>query len=159
MFNINTDADILCDIGSVKIKMLIDSGSKYNLITNQTWTKLKEKGVTYLSPNKNPGKTFLEYGSKTPLDILGSFVKTIKVNNRGETAPLNVITNEFRHSLGKNSAVKLGVLKLGVDVNQIENEPFPKFKDVLVQIPFDDLQKPFLNCIDEYLYQSKERLK
>ncbi|XP_045452156.1 uncharacterized protein K02A2.6-like [Melitaea cinxia] len=142
VFNINNDADIECDVGGIKTKMLIDSGSKYNLITDRTWTMLKEKGVTCLSQNKNSEKTLLAYGSKTPLDILGSFETTIKVNNREVTAHLYVIANGSRNLLGKDSAINLGVLKLGVDVNQVKNEPFPKFKDVLVQIPIDDSQKP-----------------
>ncbi|CAH2105722.1 unnamed protein product [Euphydryas editha] len=142
VFNINNDANIECDVGGIKTKMLIDSGSKYNLITDKTWTMLKEKGVTCLSQNKNPEKTLLAYGCKTPLDILGSFETTIKVNNREETAHLYVIANGSRNLLGKDSAINLGVLKLGVDVNQVKNEPFPKFKDVLVQIPIDDSQKP-----------------
>lgn len=37
--------------------------------------------------------------------------------------------------------MRLGVLKLGVDVNQIENKPFPKFKNVLVQILIEKSKK------------------
>lgn len=142
IFNINNDANIECDVGGVKTKMLIDSGSKYNLITDRTWTMLKEKGVKYCSQNNKPNKTLLAYGSNTPLNILGSFETEITVNNRTERANIYVITNGSRNLLGKDSAINLGVLKLGVDVNQIKNVSFPKFKDVLIQIPIDDTQKP-----------------
>ncbi|KAL0884211.1 hypothetical protein ABMA27_016213 [Loxostege sticticalis] len=122
--------------------MLIDSGSKYNLITDKTWNMLKEKGVTCFSQEKKPDKTLLAYGSKTPLKIIGSFETVIKVNKQEERTNIYVIENGSRNLLGKDSAIHLGVLRLGVDVNQVRHEPFPKFKDVLVEIPMDDSQKP-----------------
>lgn len=142
VFNITNDANIECDVGGIKTKMLIDSGSKYNLITDKTWNMLKEKGVTCFSQEKKPDKTLLAYGSKTPLKIIGSFETVIKVNKQEERTNIYVIENGSRNLLGKDSAIHLGVLRLGVDVNQVRHEPFPKFKDVLVEIPMDDSQKP-----------------
>lgn len=142
VFNITNDANIDCDIGGIKTKMLIDSGSKYNLITERTWKELKGKGVKCLSQDKKPNKILFAYGSKAPLNIVGSFETVIKVNSREDLTHVFVIANGSRNLLGKKSAINLGVLKLGIEVNQIKNVPFPKFKDVLVQIPIDDSQKP-----------------
>lgn len=142
VFNINNDANIECDVGGIRTKMLIDSGSKYNLITDQTWTMLKQKGVTCFNQNGKPNKILLAYGSQVPLEIMGSFETEIKVNDREERAYIYVIANGSRNLLGKDSAINLGVLKLGTDINQIKNETFPKFKDVLVEIPIDDAQRP-----------------
>nr|CAI5851788.1 unnamed protein product [Callosobruchus analis] len=142
VFSINNDGNVECEVGGIRTGMLIDSGSKYNLITDRTWDILKAKGIKCLNQVKNSNKTLLAYGSKTPLDIIGSFEATIKINKREESSVIYVIKGGSRDLLGKDSAIRLGVLKLGIGVDQIENQPFPKFKDLLVEIPIDNTQKP-----------------
>lgn len=142
VFNINDDANIECEVGGIKTTMLIDSGSKYNLITDTTWNTLKEKGVKCSNQVKQSDKTLLAYGSKIPLEIMGSFETTIKVNKQEERTNIYVIARGSRNLLGKDSALRLGVLKLGIGIDQIRNGPFPKFKDVMIEIPIDNSKKP-----------------
>ncbi|XP_011858920.1 PREDICTED: uncharacterized protein K02A2.6-like [Vollenhovia emeryi] len=142
VFNVNYNATVECEVGGVKINMLIDSGCKLNLITDKTWEFLKDQKVTSFNLIKEPDKTLLAYGSDTPLNIQGSFETGIKVNNREETATIYVISRGSRDLLGKDTAIRLGVLNLGLNVYQIGNRPFSKFKGVLVEIPIDESEKP-----------------
>lgn len=142
VFNINNDSTVECDVGGVKMNMLIDSGCKLNLITDRTWKILKDNKIETYNQIKNPAKTLLPYGSNTPLDVTGSFEAKIKANGKTQRATIFVITGGSRDLLGKDTAIGLGVLKLGVGINQIENKPFPKFKGILIEIPVDDLVKP-----------------
>nr|XP_026500171.1 uncharacterized protein LOC113403790 [Vanessa tameamea] len=142
VFNVNNEANIECVIGGIRTNMLIDSGSKYNLITDKTWNTLKNKGFLYFNQDEKPNKTLFAYGSRTPLEIVASFETTIKINGKEQRANICVIAGGSRNLLGKDSAIHLGVLKLGTSVDQIANEPFPKFKDVMVEIPIDNSIKP-----------------
>lgn len=46
VYNVNeSDELIWCEVGGVSVEMLIDSGSMYNLIDDQTWECMKRNGV------------------------------------------------------------------------------------------------------------------
>ncbi|CAH2102317.1 unnamed protein product [Euphydryas editha] len=124
--------------------MLIDSGCKPNLITDKTRGKLKNSGVRIKSQIKDPNKILLAYGSKSPLTVRGSFEAEIEVNGRKDYCTFYVISGGTRDLRGKTSALQLGLLRIGIGINQVENliTPFPKFKDVLVEISVDDSVKP-----------------
>lgn len=100
--------------------MLIDSGCKLNLISGKTWEYLKKNKISCYNQEKEPDKKLLAYGSKTPLHINGSFEAIIKVNDKMERSTIYVVDNGSRDLLGKNTAMKLGVLKLGIGINQIQ---------------------------------------
>lgn len=145
VFQINNDSTITCMIGGVKIDMLIDSGCKPNLITDKTWERLKSEGIKINNQIKDPRKILLAYGSQSPLTVKGSFDAEIKTNDRKDYTTFYVISGGTRDLLGKTSALKLGVLRIGIGINQVDNlttTPFPKFKNVLVEIPIDDSVKP-----------------
>lgn len=71
--------------------MLIDSGSKSNIIAESTWEQLKKSGVKVSNQNKNPNKILFAYGSKDPLTILGSFEALVKMGKKPENATFFVI--------------------------------------------------------------------
>lgn len=146
VFNVDNDAVIECDVGGVEIGMLVDSGCKVNLITTETWEKLKNLKVRVENQIPEPNKMLLAYGSKTPLNVKGSFETEIKVKDRKEHSTIYIVDGGTRDLLGKETAIRLGVLKIGIEVNSVNDEktslPFPKFKDVLVEIPIDSSVKP-----------------
>ncbi|XP_049886625.1 uncharacterized protein K02A2.6-like [Pectinophora gossypiella] len=144
VFHIDDDVEIDCTIGGVDTKMLIDSGCKRNLITEATWEIMKKNKVSLFNQQPNPNVTFTAYGSTTPLKIKGSFEARIQIGMRSETATFYVVTNGTRNLLGKTTAMSLGVLKIGLnaEVNQINTEKFPKFKNILIQLPIDDSIPP-----------------
>lgn len=80
IFHLDEDSVIKCWVGGVKVEMLIDSGSKCNVITDKTWQYLKEHAVKVSNQTKKPDKVFLPYGSQKPLDIKGSFEADIAVH-------------------------------------------------------------------------------
>lgn len=143
IFHFDDDDFITCVLGNVKLDMLIDSGSKCNVITDQTWEILKNSGVRVENQVKNPEKTFMAYGSQKPLTVLGSFDSSIVVGNgfRVEKATFYVVKNGTKCLLGKDTATKLGVLKVGLGVNALDGT-FPKFKNVKIHIPIDESVKP-----------------
>ncbi|CAH2101616.1 unnamed protein product [Euphydryas editha] len=146
VFNMNDDdeATIECEMGGVKLNLLIDSGCKLNLITEKTWEDLKKEKVRCTNQIKGSNKTLYAYGSKLPLNVKGSFETDIKVNMKSDRTTVYVIKEGSRDLLGKETAIRLGVLKLGIGINEITQspKPFPKFKDVLVEIPVDENCKP-----------------
>ncbi|CAH1972263.1 unnamed protein product [Acanthoscelides obtectus] len=46
VFHIDNDCDILCMIGGIPVQMVIDSGSKCNILNDETWTYLKNSQVS-----------------------------------------------------------------------------------------------------------------
>lgn len=142
VFHVDDDAEISCLIGGVNVNMLIDSGSKKNLISDKTWEYLKSKLVTVSNQEKGSDQVFMAYGSKNPLDIIGSFDTSITVGPAQKCAKFYVVKNGTRNLLGKETAIQLNVLKLGVSINSIRSEVFPKFKDVQLGIAIDQSVTP-----------------
>lgn len=93
MFHIDSDCNILCKVGGVPIEMIIDSGSKCNILKDETWNHLKASNVTVFNQVKKPNKIFMPYGSTKPLDVLGCFDAEIDVNNNIVKATFYVIKN------------------------------------------------------------------
>nr|CAH7725339.1 unnamed protein product [Callosobruchus chinensis] len=122
--------------------MLIDSGSKSNIISQNTWELLKKSKVVVFNQIKNPDKLLFAYGSTQPLKISGSFEAIIEIGLKKEPATFYVIQEGKRNLLGKATALSMGVLKIGLDINTVNSEPFPKFKDITVDIPIDKTVTP-----------------
>lgn len=64
--------------------MLIDSGCKYNLITEKTWEAMKNNNAQIRNQDKNPNKTFVAYGSQTPLVLKGSFTADLIIGKESQ---------------------------------------------------------------------------
>nr|CAI5819945.1 unnamed protein product [Callosobruchus analis] len=142
VFHIDDDSNIKCIIGGIQTDVLIDSGCRLNLLTDKTWEYLKKKKVKAFNQIKRPEKTLLAYGSSNPLDVKGSFESTIEANGNKVHATFYVIAGGTRNLLGKITATQLGVLKIGIGINTVGSQPFPKFKDTLIEIPIDEAVKP-----------------
>lgn len=143
VFRIDEDNELECEIGGWKINMLVDSGCKCNLITSETWQEMKNNKIEIRSQIDNPKKTFYGYGSNEPLKLRGAFEADIKIGDKVEYATFYVIEDGTRNLLGKQTATKMGILRIGLDINQVENEePFPKIKNVQIIIAIDDKISP-----------------
>lgn len=143
IFHLDGDDSIICTLGDVQIEMLIDSGSKCNIINDATWEILKSKGVRVENQVKNPDKKFMAYGSQEPLIVLGCFDSSISVGNGStlQKETFYVVKSGTRNLLGKDTATKLGVLKVGLGVNAVDGT-FPKIRGVQIHIPIDKSIKP-----------------
>lgn len=136
----NDDSLITAVVGGVSIDFLIDSGSKCNLLTDKTWESLKNKKIRVCNQIKHPDKIFMPYGKTQPLQVVGSFESDITISGITDQATFYVIQNGTKDLLGKTTAQALGVLRIGLDIYTISS--FPKFKDVLVELPIDSLVTP-----------------
>lgn len=145
VFHIDEDVEFDCTIGGVTTKVLVDSGCKKNLITEETWEKMKSEKVKVFNQIANPNVNFMAYGSNTPLKVKGSFQAPLQVGDKIEDlSTFYVITNGTRNLLGKTSAMALGILKIGLNlqINHIDSGVFPKFKSVMIDLPIDDSIPP-----------------
>lgn len=143
IFHIDDDDYIACKVGGVELKMIIDSGSKSNIIGQSSWEKLKSNKIKVTNQVKKPNKTFMSYANKETLSTLGCFDAEIEIGLRKEKATFYVIKNGSKCLLGKTTAKLLGVLKTGLDINAIAS-PFPKIKGVILDIPIDENVKPVI---------------
>lgn len=86
----------------------------------------------------------MAYGSDTPLKIKGSFEAHIQIRLKSERSTFYVIVDSTRNLLWKTTAMALGILKIGLnlEVNQVEPETFTKFKGVLIELPIDGSIQP-----------------
>lgn len=142
IFNVDEDSVVDCKIGGVNVEVLIDSGSKHNIINDETWSHLKQNKVTVTNQVKSPNKTFMAYGSKEPLTVLGAFDANITVGTENQTATFYVVKHGSRNLLGKDTAIALNVLRIGLGIHTVEAKVFPKFKGVELEITIDDSVKP-----------------
>lgn len=147
VFHLDDDSNITCDLGGVETKLLIDSGSTCNLLTDKTWNLLKGQNIEVYDQVKSPKKVFMAYGSKEPLVVIGSFKTLVKIQDKSQAATFYVIKDGTKDLLGKTSAIALDVLHIGPRARDVLHttdrvEPFPKFKNVIVEIPIDTNVKP-----------------
>ena len=96
--------------------VLIDSGVSCNVIDQTTWEVLKKKSVQCES--KKSSKKLFAYGQKDPIEVIGTFVPEIVCEISGNSCvdEFTVVKGPGRPLLGKNTAEKLGTLRVGPDV-------------------------------------------
>ncbi|XP_063534335.1 uncharacterized protein LOC134744451 isoform X2 [Cydia strobilella] len=113
IFNMDEGDTVKCEIGGVDVDILIDSGSKCNIITDTTWNRLKANAIQVTSQDKSVDRVFMAYGSKEPLTALGRFEANIRMGSEEQEATFYVIKDGPRDLLGKDTAILLNVLKMG----------------------------------------------
>ncbi|XP_055591144.1 uncharacterized protein LOC129743194 [Uranotaenia lowii] len=145
----NHDELIWCRIGGITVEMMIDSGSKYNIIDEFTWKFLRNRNaeICALEPSS---KCLTAYAQTVCLNVVGSFEANISVVSDKKKACLRtafyVIKDGKQNLLGRDSAKQLGVLRIGLpntwESNSINNIPedvqhFPVIKGVKLRIEID----------------------
>ncbi|XP_055605879.1 uncharacterized protein K02A2.6-like [Uranotaenia lowii] len=131
-------------IGGIPVQLLIDSGADANLIKPETWEMLKSRKVHVRSSFRGSSKVLKGYGSDKPLTIVGSFVAEIVVGMKKTEAEFFVVKGGQRDILGDSTAKQLGVLKVGLHVNEVstQKKSFSKIKGVHAEIHMKDHVKP-----------------
>lgn len=139
-----TDDMIECLIGGVRLTVLIDSGSKVNIIKGQDWGILSENRSVVWDVTAATTDVLKSYASGSPLQIKHKFLTTINIPGKREIITSFYVVEKGDVSLiGKDTAKQLGILKLGLDVNRLEKvTPFPKVKKVLVTLSIDPYVRP-----------------
>lgn len=131
-------------VGGIPIDLLVDSGADVNLIKLETWEAMKEKKVHVIKSVKGCTKILKGYGSDKPLAVVGSFVAEITIGSKTVTTDFFVVKGGQKNLLGDSTAKRLGVLKIGLDINQIDSavKPFNKITDVQAHIRTNPQFKP-----------------
>nr|CAH7764203.1 unnamed protein product [Callosobruchus chinensis] len=162
IFHLEGDDKMTCTLGGVKMDFVIDSGSKSNIISESTWRLLKEKQVKITNQEKRPDKVFRSYANPAPLLLLGSFEAKFTVANKETNAKFYVVKNGQADLLGKETAIKLGVLQIGLNILEIKEEssktPFPKMKGISIDIPIDNNVLPVIQPLRRILVPLEEKV-
>lgn len=130
VFNVDEgDAEtVSCEVGGVEITMIIDSGTKRNLISFKSWEEMKEKGVIVKEQLKGSDITLKAYGQDEAIPVRGRFKAELDLNGIKKDQWFYVVMKGKSNLLGKSTAKEHKVLKLGGgNVNALQSE-FPKIK-------------------------------
>ncbi|VEN55440.1 unnamed protein product, partial [Callosobruchus maculatus] len=141
-----SDDMIQCLLGGVWLTVLIDSGSKANIIRDKDWEFISNSNAVLWDLTSETTDVLKSYASGNPLEIKCKFVTTIKIPDGSEIiTPFYVVNNGDVSLIGKETAKQLGVLKLGLNINQIQAtnlKPFPKTKNIVIKLSIDPYVKP-----------------
>ncbi|XP_058457031.1 uncharacterized protein K02A2.6-like [Malaya genurostris] len=130
---------LTCIVGGVSTDMLVDSGADANLISEIVWTEMKGNKVTVHSSKKGSNRILRAYGSNVPLIIMGSFIADITIGAKTVKSEFLVVKGGQRCLLGDKTAKQLGVLQVGLHVNNVKDQPQPfgKIKEIKAFIHMD----------------------
>lgn len=141
IFNVTTmesNGEVQCEVGGVMVSAVIDSGSKYNLLGQSIWEHLKNLKVIVSNQHRKVSMVFKAYGGQS-LPLIGAFSATIKLGSVSESAEFYVVKGDGKILIGRDTAMAMGVLKIGIPVNNMEVDSEYKklgtIKDIVVDIP------------------------
>lgn len=134
--------EITCKIGGITTSVVLDSGSRYNIIDSKDWEILKMHKIAVISQCKEVDQGFKAYGGY-PLTVIGTFKAKIETAYNSCVADFYVLKDFGKILIGYQTGIPLGVIKIGENVNQItKGVPMSKIKGVIVDIPIDESVKP-----------------
>ena len=168
------NSKILVEVGGVNLDMLIDSGASCNIIDRDTWERLKSMEIKCKSSTQT--KKIYAYGSTQPLKVAGTFWSKVSHGDKMlEDIEFLVIEGQGKPLLGRDTSIKLGLLKIGPSVvnsldtqsmtkDQIINkypkcfEGFGKLKDFQLDIPIDPNVEPVIQNVRRVPFNLREKL-
>lgn len=120
-------------------RSFFDSGSRFNRISLKDWSFLQDIKATIFNVRPNCSNNFREYASDELLPMICISDAPIAVSPRSEIiAPFFVIINGKQSLFGKETAIKLKVLQLGLGVYKIVNVSlFSKWNGLPVKLSID----------------------
>ena len=144
-------------IGGCQLDVMVDSGATTNIVDQQTWEWLKRQKIECHSTKSN--RKLYTYASDKPLEVIGTFSTKITAGSHSTEAEFCVIREKGESLLGRETATKLGVLKIGIDISAVNmksgnigetlQQRYPqvfkgvgKLKDREVQLHIDPNVKP-----------------
>ena len=131
--------------GETELDVLIDSGSRLNIIDERDLAMLDPKPVL-----KRSGTRIFAYDSSRPLTVLGSFNTMVGSDNYNKVnAKFHVVRGDGGSILGKKTAIELDLLRVGPQTNYN------------VVAPLDSLSPEIKKIIDEHkeVFQGIGKLK
>ena len=89
--------------GGVVVGLLIYSGASTNVIDKNFWSKLIQDKIKCVS--RKSDKKLNAYGSKQPLNVLGTFSALVRVQGKEAEAEFVVMNGEGAALLGRETAI------------------------------------------------------
>lgn len=129
--------DVKCMVGGVEVKMLVDSGTKRNLLPKKDWETMKTKGVSTLEEIKGTDVILKAYGQEKPIPIYGRFKAKLVLNGITSEAWFYIVEKGSASLLGKQSGEKHEVLKIKENVRAVYEQPFPTIKGNEIEDEFE----------------------
>ena len=174
--NVSSDGKIPVKVRGLPVTMIIDSGASCNVIGRNVWEYLKANKVACTSAKSS--KKLYAYGSNQPLQVAGIFTAEVSVRESVLSGVEFVVTENEGHALlGRETAISLGVLKLGAHVNSLEVstdgakgrpvffekfagccEDIGKMKDFQLTVPIDPKVQPVAQPIRKVPYHLRDKL-
>ncbi|XP_062540761.1 uncharacterized protein K02A2.6-like [Armigeres subalbatus] len=140
----NSQAEkVVCSIGGVKIKWIVDSGAGINVIDNNTWSYLKKQNIDILSQSKGSNRTLKAYGNNH-LRVIGEFTAEIATKNRSVVGEVVVVQDKGASLLSRETATQLNILNINTNVWRVNDESnrIGRIKGFEVTLQINDTVKP-----------------
>jgi len=96
--------------------LLVDSGATINIVDEETWEDSKAKKIKCKSEAAPIDRKLYAYASSKPLPVKGSFRFEVLIGKGKAQAEFLVIERKGVPLLCKDTAMKLGVLRIGADI-------------------------------------------
>lgn len=135
------DNKIWCTIGGIDVEVVVDSGSRYNVIDRASWMELKARSIQTIRRQKEVDIHFRAYGGHQ-LKFLGMIKAVIRAAHKQMEADFYVADELGKVLIGYETATALGILKIGADIESPATintinvaKPFTKIKNVMLDIP------------------------
>lgn len=112
----NHDEMVWCKVGNVLIEMMIDSGSKHNIINELTWHYMQRRNAA-VSNVRQSTKQLSAYAQQDSLDITCTFdaeITVVEGKDLNSVTSFYVIKGGEQNLLGRDTAKQLGVLLIGL---------------------------------------------
>ena len=123
--------------GNNHIDLLIDSGSKLNILDENDFNKLHPK-----PPLLNSETRIYAYDSRKPLEVMGTFKTVIGALDNNASAKFYVVKGNGGSLLGKPSAIEINLLRVGPPVHNEHVSPIA-FQSTKIQNILDKHQDIF----------------
>lgn len=132
----NHDELVWCKVGGVLIEMMIDSGSKYNIVDESTWQYIRNKNA-FLKNVRPSSKQLSAYAQRESLSIICTFdaeIKVVEGNGLSVDTTFYVVKGGEQNLLGRVTSKQLGVLLIGLpsavspeEIQHISDNAIDKF--------------------------------
>lgn len=132
----DSNGEVRGEIGGVPIVAVIDSGSKYNLVSQHDWEYLKKNNVTVTNQRREATVSFKAYGGQS-LAVVGVFSSEIKLGIKTAIADFYVVKETGKILIGRDTAMLMGILNINIPVHAIgsDKKKLGTIKDVILDIP------------------------
>lgn len=127
---------------------MIDSGAPVNTVTEEIWEKLQGEKAKVFNVKRKSARILRAYAADEKLTVLATFNAKVEVSDTKPSvmAEFFVVKDARQSLLGWKTSEAIKVLKVGMDVQTIEEEPklkkFPRFPGVKMKLDIDETVTP-----------------